>query len=84
MEPWCLTQKSRAVSPVVIRLSDEERTSGQTRSDTIQQALTHYHRDGFFVLENAIADDLIDAVYNRMVEDNETYLAKPHMYVAES
>ncbi|TKA82018.1 hypothetical protein B0A55_01720 [Friedmanniomyces simplex] len=66
-------------SPVVIRLTDEERNSGRTRPDTIQQALTYYHRDGFFVLENAIDDDLVDKLYNRMVEDNETYLSKPHM-----
>lgn len=66
-------------NPVVIRLSDEERDSGVTRPDTIQQALTYMHRDGFLVLENAIPDELIDKLYNRMVEDNAVYLAKPHM-----
>ncbi|KAK3075364.1 hypothetical protein LTR53_001369 [Teratosphaeriaceae sp. CCFEE 6253] len=69
----------QGTSPVAIRLSDEERTSGVTRPETIQQALTHYHRDGFFVLENAIDDTLIDAVYDRMVDDNAAYLSKPHM-----
>ncbi|KAK5723144.1 hypothetical protein LTR17_013939 [Elasticomyces elasticus] len=69
---WSLNEHGS--SPVVIRLTDEERTYGQTRPDAIEQASTHYHRDGFFVLENAIDNTLV-----YMVEDNETYLSKPHM-----
>lgn len=61
---------------IVIRLSDDELHSGQTLPDTIQQCLTAFHKDGFFVLENAINDSTIDKLYQKMVEDNETYLSK--------
>ncbi|EMD00061.1 hypothetical protein BAUCODRAFT_45970, partial [Baudoinia panamericana UAMH 10762] len=65
--------------PAVIRLSDEERISGKTRPDTIQEALTYFHRDGFLVLENVIDDELVDKLYQRMVDDNATFLSKKHM-----
>jgi ectoine hydroxylase-related dioxygenase (phytanoyl-CoA dioxygenase family) len=66
-------------NPVVIRLTDEERISCHTKPETLQQCLTIFHRDGFVVLENAIDDDLVDKLYNRMVEENEIYLGKKFM-----
>lgn len=66
----------RGDSPVTIRLTDEERTSGVTRLETIQQCLYHYHRDGFVVLENAIEDDIVDALYNKIAEDTGIYIGK--------
>jgi hypothetical protein len=33
-------------NPVVIRLTDEERISGKTDPQTIQEILTYYHKDG--------------------------------------
>lgn len=66
-------------NPVTIRLTDEERLSGKTKPETIQQCLTYFHRDGFFVLENAIDNTLVDRLYDRMVEDNKEYLSKKHM-----
>jgi len=67
-------------NPVVIRLSDEELHSGKTNPGTIQELLKYYHRDGFVVLENAIPDELVDRLYNRMIQDNNEYLKRKHMH----
>jgi len=66
-------------NPVAIRLTDEELKSGETRPEVIQECLKYFHRDGFVVLENAIDEDLVDRLYNRMVQDNAVYLGKQHM-----
>ena len=66
-------------NPVVIRLSDDELHSGVTKPDTLQECLKYYHRDGFVVLENAIPDELVDRLYERMVDDNARFLQKKHM-----
>ncbi|KPI45151.1 uncharacterized protein AB675_2501 [Cyphellophora attinorum] len=63
-------------NPVVIKLSDEELHSGQTRPETLQQLLTYFHRDGFVVLENAIPLDLVDKLYDQMVRETEIYQSK--------
>ena len=63
-------------NPVVIRLTDDERDSGITRPETIQQCLYHYHRDGFVVLENAIDGDLVDSLYEKIVKDTGIYVGK--------
>ncbi|KAH8811345.1 hypothetical protein F5884DRAFT_669591 [Xylogone sp. PMI_703] len=67
-------------NPVIIRLTDRELHSGQTRPETIQECLKYFHRDGFVVLENAINDDLVDRLYNRMVQDNKEFLTRKHMH----
>ncbi|KAH0846415.1 hypothetical protein AYO21_07148 [Fonsecaea monophora] len=67
-------------NPVVIRLTDEELHSGNTRPETLQECLKYFHRDGFVVLENAIPDELVDRLYNRMVQDNVEFLRKKHMH----
>lgn len=66
--------EQRGDNPVVIRLTDQERLSGTTRPETIQQCLYHYHRDGFVVLENAIADDLVDSLHAKIVQDTSVYI----------
>jgi len=66
-------------NPVVIRLTDEERLSGKTKPETIQEILKYFHSDGFVVLENAIDEHLVDRLYNRMVQDNAVYVKKPQM-----
>lgn len=66
----------RGDGPVTIRLTDQERISGVTRLETVQQCLYHYHRDGFVVLENAIDDDTVDALYKKIVEDTRVYVGK--------
>lgn len=66
----------RGDNPVIIRLTDQERQSGATRPETIQQCLYYYHRDGFVVLENAIDEDLVDSLYNKIVEDTGIYVGK--------
>lgn len=63
-------------NPVVIRLKDHERESGNTRPETIQQCLYYYHRDGFVVLENAIDENLVDSLYEKIVEDTGVYIGK--------
>jgi ectoine hydroxylase-related dioxygenase (phytanoyl-CoA dioxygenase family) len=67
-------------NPVVIRLSDEELHSGETKPETLQELLKYYHRDGFVVLENAIPDELVDRLYTRMVKDNTEFLQRKHMH----
>jgi ectoine hydroxylase-related dioxygenase (phytanoyl-CoA dioxygenase family) len=67
-------------NPVCIRLTAEERLSGKTRLETIQEILKYYHRDGFVVLEDAIDGDLVDRLYTRMVEDNAVYVKKPQLH----
>jgi len=71
--------EKRGDDPVVIRLTDEERLSGQTRPETIQECLRYFHRDGFVVLENAIDEKLVNHLYERMVKDNPVFLQKNHM-----
>lgn len=66
----------RGTNPVVICLTDEERDTGKTRPETIQQCLYAYHRDGFVVLENAIGDELVDQLYTKMVADTDIYIGK--------
>lgn len=66
----------RGDNPVIIRLTDQERDSGVTRPETVQQCLYHYHRDGFVVLENAIDDGLVDSLYEKIVEDTGIYVGK--------
>jgi ectoine hydroxylase-related dioxygenase (phytanoyl-CoA dioxygenase family) len=66
-------------NPVTIRLSEEERISGKTRPETLQELLHYFHRDGFVVLENAIDEALVDNLYKRMVQDNAVFLNKKHM-----
>ncbi len=66
-------------NPVTIRLTDQEFQTGTINPSTLQRCLELYHRDGFFMLENAIPDALVDRLYNRMVEDNATYLKKEFM-----
>ncbi|KAL6245287.1 hypothetical protein RBB50_008062 [Rhinocladiella similis] len=72
--------EKRGDNPVIIRLSDEEFHSGETKSDTIQECLRYFHRDGFVVMENAIDEKLVDRLYQRMVRDNEEFLKRKHMH----
>ncbi|KAK5105831.1 hypothetical protein LTR62_002111 [Meristemomyces frigidus] len=66
-------------NPVTIRLTDEELRSDKTRWETIQQVLKYFHRDGLVVLENAIPQHMIDTLYEKIVADNDRFLAQPHM-----
>lgn len=66
------------MGPVVVRLSDDELKTGETRWDFIQEALRYYHRDGFVVLENAIPEDIVDHIYQQMCKDNERFVAMPN------
>ncbi|KAL1852833.1 hypothetical protein VTK73DRAFT_9125 [Phialemonium thermophilum] len=62
-------------APLVIRLSDEERDSGVLTDHHLYDAVDAFFNDGFIVLENAIRDDLIDSLNERMLEDTKKLLA---------
>lgn len=61
--------------PVVIRLSDEERDSGVLSDHNLYDSVKAFFRDGFVVLENAVHNDLIDKLNERMIVDTHKLLA---------
>lgn len=61
--------------PVVIRLSDEERDSGVMTDHHLYDAVEAFFNDGFVVFENAVRDDLIDSLNQRMLKDTERLMA---------
>jgi hypothetical protein len=65
-------------NPAVIRLTTEELVTGVTEAETIQVALKYFHQDGFVCLENAIPDEIVDKMYDRMCEDNNKYANSKH------
>ncbi|TPX16156.1 uncharacterized protein E0L32_004151 [Thyridium curvatum] len=66
---------SKTDAPVVIRLSDEERDSGSLTDHHLYDAVEAFFNDGFVVLENAVHDDLIDKLNDRMLQDTQKLLA---------
>ncbi len=62
-------------APVVIRLSDEERDSGVMSDHNLYDAVDAFFNDGFVVLENAVRDDMIDALNQRMIKDTDRLMA---------
>jgi hypothetical protein len=61
--------------PVVICLSDDERDSGLMSDMHLYDAVEAFFNDGFVVLENAVQDEMIDALNQRMLEDTEKLVA---------
>lgn len=66
---------SRTDAPVVIRLSDEERDSGVMSDHQLYDAVEAFFADGFVVLENAVREDMIDALNARMLKDTDKLMA---------
>lgn len=66
---------SKTDAPVVIRLSDEERDSGSLTDHHLYDAVEAFFNDGFVVLENAVHDDLIDKLNDRMLQDTQKLLS---------
>ncbi len=64
-----------ADAPVIIRLSDEERDSGILSDHHLYDAVEAFFNDGFVVLENALHNDLIDALNERMLQDTTKLLS---------
>jgi hypothetical protein len=65
--------------PTIVKLSDDERTSGCMDVEHIAEAVIAFHRDGFVVLENVIdpehcekLDVLMCEEANRMATDPKT------------
>lgn len=61
--------------PIVIRLSDEERDSGVMSDHHLYDAVEAFFDDGFVVLENAVRNDMIDNLNERMLQDTEKLMA---------
>ncbi|KJR86097.1 phytanoyl-CoA dioxygenase family protein [Sporothrix schenckii 1099-18] len=57
--------------PTVVRLSDEERTTGRITLENIGIAVSAMHRDGLVVLENAVNTAHMDAINAILVKDAE-------------
>lgn len=66
---------SRTDGPIIIRLSDEERDSGIMSDHHLYDAVEAFFNDGFVVLENAVHDDMVDALNQRMLQDTDKLLA---------
>jgi hypothetical protein len=62
-------------TPVIIRLSNEERDSGVMTDHHLYDAVKAFFSDGFVVLENAVPDDMVDNLNQRMLKDTEKLLA---------
>ncbi|KAH8898755.1 hypothetical protein GQ53DRAFT_877877 [Thozetella sp. PMI_491] len=62
-------------APVIIRLSDEERDTGVMSDHHLYDAVEAFFGDGFVVLENAVHDDMIDSLNQRMLQDTERLMA---------
>lgn len=60
---------------VVIRLSDEECDSGVMTDHHLYDAVEAFFSDGFVVFENAVRDELIDSLNQRMLKDTEKLMA---------
>ena len=61
-------------APVVIRVSDEERDSGQLTDEHHYDAVSALCTDGLVVIENGVADELVDKMNARMRIDTERQL----------
>ncbi|CAK7201575.1 hypothetical protein SEUCBS139899_004281 [Sporothrix eucalyptigena] len=57
--------------PVVVQLTDEERTTGELSLEHIGIAVSAMHRDGLVVLENAVDVAHMDAINTILVKDAE-------------
>lgn len=66
---------SRTDGPITIRLSGEERDSGIMSDHHLYDAVEAFFNDGFVVLENAVHDDMVDALNQRMLQDTDKLLA---------
>ena len=66
---------TKSDAPVVICLTDEERTSGILSPVNMFDAIDGFFKDGLVVLENAIPTDVIDYLNGRMKGDTEKILA---------
>ncbi|WWC88373.1 uncharacterized protein L201_003284 [Kwoniella dendrophila CBS 6074] len=62
---------ARTDSPAVIKLSDEERTTGVLTASNLYEAVAAFHRDGLVVLDNAIPVQIIDKLNDRMMIDTD-------------
>lgn len=66
---------SHSESPIIIFLSDEERDSGIMSDHHMYDAVEAFFNDGFVVLENAVREDMVDRLNERMLGDTEKLVA---------
>lgn len=55
--------------PHIVKLSDEERISGEVSSTNLGEAIAALHRDGLVVLENAVEMDHVDKLNGILSEE---------------
>lgn len=61
--------------PIVIRLTDEDRDSGVMSDHHLYDAVETFFNDGFVVLENAVRNELVDNLNERMLYYTEKLMA---------
>ena len=67
----------RFQEPHVVRLSDEERTTGILTEEHIGEAVSAVHRDGLVVLENAVDTAHCDELNDILVSEAEAMAKLP-------
>lgn len=63
--------------PTIVKLSDDERASGQMTVEHIAEAVIALHRDGFVVLENVVDPEHCDKLDVLMCEEADRMATDP-------
>lgn len=64
------TEKAAEFQQVsIVKLTDDERTSGNISLEHVAEAITSMHRDGLVVLENAVDVDHMEKMNKILVEE---------------
>ena len=69
-----ITESEPHDGPLVVKLSDEERDSGDLTPLNLFEAIDAFYCDGVVVLDNAIEVKYIDQLNERMKRDTEELL----------
>lgn len=63
--------------PTIVRVSDDERTSGHMAVEHIAEAVIAFHRDGFVVLENVVDPEHCEKLDGLMCEEADRMATDP-------
>ena len=66
--------------PVIVKLSNEERISGQMMAENVARAVLGFHRDGVVVLENCVDTAHCDTLNKIMTGEIEELIKNPHTH----
>lgn len=64
-------------NPVIVKISDDERISGQMTAEHVAEAVIAFHRDGFVALENIVDPEHCDKLNAFMVEEANVMMEDP-------